>query len=267
MKERYPKISIITPSFNSSKYIEDCIQSVLNQNYPNFEHIIIDGGSNDDTIFILKKYSHLIWISETDKGQSNALNKGIKISNGKIVGWLNSDDYYLPGVFFKMVNIFNNKPNIDILFSDCIFVDENNKFLRFKREPGFYKNMLLYYGCYIPSVSTFFNLNNIKKSHLFFDENLHNVMDFDLFLSLYEKGYSYYYCNDIWGVYRLYNDNKTIKFADQRKEERFKVQKKYSKIVFKNDNINKIYYEIMRIVYKIYHIVLKLIKGKYFEKK
>ncbi len=92
MKEKYlPKISVLIPSFNQGKYIEENIQSVLNQNYPNFEHIIIGGGSSDNTVGILKKYPHLIWVSEPDEGQSDALNKGVDMATGDIIGWINSD--------------------------------------------------------------------------------------------------------------------------------------------------------------------------------
>ncbi len=113
MEQSYPKISIVTPSYNSAEFIEDCIQSVLKQNYPNFEHIIIDGGSTDGTVEILKKYPHLKWISEPDEGQSDALNKGFKKAEGDIIGWLNSDDVYLPGTFNKVADILSND-KIDI---------------------------------------------------------------------------------------------------------------------------------------------------------
>ena len=99
MAPELPKISIVTPSYNSAKFIEDCIQSVLKQNYPNFEHIVIDGGSTDGTVEILKQYPHLKWISEPDEGQSDALNKGFKMAEGDILGWLNADDVYLKNVF------------------------------------------------------------------------------------------------------------------------------------------------------------------------
>ena len=266
MKTNFPLISIITPSYNSAKYIEDCVQSVLNQNYPNFEHIIIDGGSTDGTIDILKKYPHLKWISEPDTGQSDALNKAVGMIKGEILGWQNSDDYYLPNTFSKIIGI-TNEYNKDIIFADCMFIDKQNYFLRLKREPKFDKNLLLYYGCYIPSVSIFFNLRKVKKAHIKFDEKLHNVMDFDLYLSLVKKGYDFTHIDDIWGVYRMYPENKSLAFGEQRKKERYLVQVRYSSFKFKNEKINRIMLEILRIIFKGKHILLKIIYGKYFVKR
>lgn len=110
----YPKISIVTPSFNQGRYIEQTIQSVLSQNYPNLEYIIIDGGSTDDTIDIIKKYESYIsyWISEPDKGQADAINKGFSKCTGEIFNWINSDDYYEPNALLKLGKIFYQSPSI-----------------------------------------------------------------------------------------------------------------------------------------------------------
>jgi glycosyltransferase involved in cell wall biosynthesis len=104
------KISIVTPSFNQGHYIEETITSVLNQNYPNLEYIIIDGGSTDNTVEIIKKYEkHLkYWVSEKDSGQANAINKGLKYCTGEIFNWLNSDDYLEQGALFKIAEAFDN---------------------------------------------------------------------------------------------------------------------------------------------------------------
>lgn len=101
------KISVITPSYNSAHYIEDAIQSVRKQEYPNFEHIIVDGGSTDGTLEIISKYDHLIWVSEQDSGQSDAMNKGFRMSKGDIIVYLNADDFFLPDAFKRVIPYFN----------------------------------------------------------------------------------------------------------------------------------------------------------------
>ncbi|RZK26019.1 MAG: glycosyltransferase, partial [Flavobacterium sp.] len=108
----FPKISIITPSFNQCQYIEQTILSVLNQNYPNLEYIVIDGGSTDGTVDILKKYDGRIayWTSEPDKGQTDALNKGFERATGDIVNWINSDDYYAPDTLAQVAASFARQP-------------------------------------------------------------------------------------------------------------------------------------------------------------
>src|SRR5687768_13083798 len=103
-----PKISIITPSYNQGRFIEETILSVINQNYPNLEYIIIDGGSTDNTVEIIRKYEqHLAyWVSEKDGGQSEAINKGFKKATGDIVCWINSDDFFMPGALSKVADCF-----------------------------------------------------------------------------------------------------------------------------------------------------------------
>src|ERR1700691_3409482 len=101
-----PMISIITPSFNQGAYMEQTIQSVLNQHCGRVEHIVVDGGSADDTVDILKKYPHLIWVSEKDRGQADALTKGLALAKGDIIGWVNSDDYYQDNIFAAVVSHF-----------------------------------------------------------------------------------------------------------------------------------------------------------------
>ena len=113
VSKRLPKISVITPSYNTGKYIEATIKSIINQQYNNIEHIIFDGNSQDNTVDILKQYSHLKWISEPDSGQSSALNKGFKLAKGKYIVWLNSDDILTEGSLYRSIKI-------DILVSKVI---------------------------------------------------------------------------------------------------------------------------------------------------
>ncbi len=113
----YPKISIVTPSFNQGKYIEQTIRSVIDQKYPNLEYIIMDGGSTDNTVDILKKYEeHLTyWVSEPDKGQTDAINKGFAKCTGEIFNWINSDDYYEPVTFHTLAQLFSTNPSVNIV--------------------------------------------------------------------------------------------------------------------------------------------------------
>jgi glycosyltransferase involved in cell wall biosynthesis len=122
----YPKISIITPSYNQGKYIEETILSILNQGYPNLEYIIIDGGSDDNTVEIIRKYEkHLAyWVSETDRGQAHAINKGLEKATGDIFAYLNSDDYYLPNAFLEVSQAFLENPETDLLHGRCRYVNE-----------------------------------------------------------------------------------------------------------------------------------------------
>jgi len=185
------KISIITPSYNSSSFIEDCIQSVLNQNYSNFEHIIIDGGSTDGTIDILKKYSHLIWISEPDNGISAAFNKGIKKSNGDIIAILNSDDVYASELVFAQVNNILSKDSIvDVIYGDIAIIDSHGDTLFTKKEIGFsfYEGIFLGFGHLINHPATFCK-RQVYMDVGDFDEKLKYSMDEEYWFRVIQKGY------------------------------------------------------------------------------
>ncbi|MEP0923567.1 glycosyltransferase family 2 protein [Leptolyngbya sp. ST-U4] len=126
---RYPRISIVTPSYNQGDFIEETIQSVLSQNYPNLEYIIIDGGSTDNSVEIIKQYESQVsyWVSECDRGQTHAINKGIARATGDILAYLNSDDYYLPGTLFKVAEYFRQFPQTDLLHGRCRYVNEQGE--------------------------------------------------------------------------------------------------------------------------------------------
>jgi len=129
-KKNTPLVSIVTPSFNKGLYIEETILSIRNQTYKNIEHIVIDGGSTDETLSILKKYSNdLVWISETDLGQSDAINKGWKLAKGDIIAYLNADDTYLPDAVGIAVNFFLKDPETGMIYGDGILSDEKGRFL------------------------------------------------------------------------------------------------------------------------------------------
>src|SRR5579863_1433630 len=126
------KISIITPSFNQGRFIEDAIESVLLQGHQDFEHIVIDNCSTDNTVEILKRYDHIKWISEPDEGQSDALNKGFKMSSGDVIGWLNCDDFYVDGAFRKAIEELADN-TIDGVDADLKFCDFDKNIVKHYR--------------------------------------------------------------------------------------------------------------------------------------
>lgn len=124
-----PKITVVTPSYNQGHFIEDTIQSVLSQNYDNLEYIIMDGGSTDNTLDILDKYKQVLsfCISEKDRGQGHAINKGFSLASGEIYCWLNSDDYLLPGTLQTIAEVFVKNPEIDFVYGQGLAIDETSK--------------------------------------------------------------------------------------------------------------------------------------------
>jgi len=167
------KISIITPSFNQAAFIERTILSVLGQNYPDLEFIIMDGGSTDGTLEILKKYEdRIIWKSERDGGQSDAINKGLRMATGDIVAYLNSDDTYAPGALQKVADFFAQRPETKWAYGKCRIIDATDKEIR--RPITFYKNLLLKKYSYAKLLSE----NFISQPATFWKRELHDEVGF-----------------------------------------------------------------------------------------
>lgn len=186
--QNLPKISIVTPSYNKACFLEGCITSVLGQNYPKLEYFIIDGGSTDQSVDIIKKYEKQItfWVSEPDEGQSDAINKGFRMATGEIVAWLNADDFYLPGAFATVAEAYQNKPEASFYFGDGLRVDEagqpTSRF--FPDGRVLFNRAALVFGInYILQPAAFINRSCLVKIN-YLDPTLHYVMDFDLWVRL-----------------------------------------------------------------------------------
>lgn len=221
------KFSIITPSYNQGKYIEGTIRSVLNQNYSNFEHIIFDNKSTDNTVDILKKYNHLIWKSERDSGQTNAINKGLAKASGDILCYLNSDDMLAPGALEFTAEYFENNKAVDLVYGNCILTDTEGRVIKTRKSEEFNLSKLLYLGySYIQQPSTFFR-KSIVEDVGYFDESLKYVMDYDYWIRAAKKGKVLKYIDKDLSLMRIHKKAKT--FADNKKmfNEAFNVSKKY----------------------------------------
>jgi len=212
-----PKISIITPSFNQGEFIRDTIESILAQNYPNLEHIVVDGGSTDNTVEILKSYNHLDWTSEPDNGQTDALNRGLAKATGDIVTWLNSDDWYPPNVLSRVAKEIENSP---VVMGACAITDKVGKVdYHVTNVERTWFDLLKYWCSYsIPTQpSIFFSrkvLESIKRlDGTYLDEELYYCMDYDLWMRMWRQ-FPAKQIPELFSYYRMYEDNKTGKGND-----------------------------------------------------
>lgn len=205
-------VSIITPSFNSVTTINRTIQSVLAQDYPYIEHIVIDGASSDGTTEILKKNPHLRWISEPDRGQSDALNKGFRMAKGEVIGWLNADDTYNPGAVSAAVRHLMAEPEVAVVYSHCNIIDEHDRVTgRIVAPPFDLAHDLLAHM--LPQPTAFFRASAL--AHVgYVNPDLHYVMDRDLFMRL-GLHYRFKHVDATWANFRECQGTKTVSHPER----------------------------------------------------
>jgi glycosyltransferase involved in cell wall biosynthesis len=186
-----PLISIVTPSFNQVSFIGEALESVRVQNNEHYEHLVIDGVSTDGTVDLLRdratnsEHRNVFWVSESDSGQSEALNKGFRWAKGEIVGWLNSDDRYRAGCFEHIIQAFEDNPEVDIFYGDYLIVDEVGRVLETRREI----------------------------------ERLHYAMDLEFFIRLSERGYRFKHVPQLLADFRMQPKSKTCRSPDRQRRE------------------------------------------------
>ena len=215
------KVSIITPSFNQSVYLGPALNSVFRQEYPDLEAFVIDGGSTDDTVKVLQEFDGRLayWCSERDNGQSDAFNKGLARATGDVIGWLNSDDLYLGRCIHDAVAYFKQHPEVDIVFSDYVYVDEHSTVIHYRREIPFDDRVYRWTAdCYHANCAGFFRrrvfdrLGGLRT-------DLHWGMDYEFYLRAADAGVRFGHVRGPWGAYRLHAASKTSAHQDRQKGE------------------------------------------------
>lgn len=243
------KFSIITPSYNQGRFLPDCVESVLSQlggtkerrnpsadGYEGtmgraqhvslaehgrgdsaiappcieVEHIVTDAGSTDNTLEVLKRYPHLKWTSEPDKGMSDGINKGFRQATGDWVMWLNCDDYLLPGALAKVADFINANPQADVVHGDCIYVNEDKTPIRRKYDTPVDEWDFLFVGCCIPSTAVFYRREIIDAGHLL-DVAYRNCMDWEYYLRVTRAGFRFRYLPEALAGFRWHDESTTQK--------------------------------------------------------
>jgi glycosyltransferase involved in cell wall biosynthesis len=206
----FPKVSIVTPSYNQGRFIEESIRSVLQQSYPNIEYIVVDGGSKDESVEIIKKYQdHFAWwVSEKDRGHADALNKGFSHATGEILAWLNSDDVYFPDAVSEAVSILKAHPEVGMVYGDAELIDDSGATIgQFASKQTDYRRMLRG-SVHIPQATTFFRAD-LWRAVGPLDLSLFFSFDYDLWVRL-AKVSRLLYVPRRWAKFRIHGEGKTV---------------------------------------------------------
>ena len=255
----FPLVTIVTPSYNQAVFLERTILSVLNQDYSNIEYIVIDGGSTDGSIDIIKKYQDRIsfWISESDNGQSQAINKGFKKATGEIFNWLNSDDLLMPSATTIAVHYLERQPDYGMVYGDRLVVDENDNVLGCVELPSF-SRCFYRFGRFLPQETGFFRRDIWNRANGL-DESLHISMDRDLWLK-FMKLSNIYHIPFVMGSWRQHANAKSyLAFGPQHAsgkecEEKTRVETKHLNSAYRSKVLRQAAIKIdkLRTVAQIY---------------
>ncbi len=227
--ETWPSISVVTPSYQQGEYIEQTVKSVLSQEYPgNLQYILQDGGSTDQTLHVLEKYKDQIALMNTgkDNGQAHALNLGFQHANGEILAYLNSDDIYLPFALQNAAYYFMRHPNVDVLYSHRVIINENDENIGYWVLPPFNARILKWID-YIPQETIFWRRRIWEKVGGRFDENFQYALDWEILLRFLEAGAVFKRIPAFWGAFRVYEGQKTFHDNARSAHELNLLRKKY----------------------------------------
>jgi glycosyltransferase involved in cell wall biosynthesis len=225
----WPRISVVTPSFNQAPFIERTIRSVLDQDYPNFEYFVIDGGSTDGSVDIIRRYADRLtyWVSEKDNGQTHALNKGFRRATGDIVGWLNSDDMYPPGTFRFIAEEFRKDPALDVVYGNKAIVDESDQIVERMCYTKVWYPMVVLLDSVLPQPAAFWKRSLFDKVG-YLDEGFRFAMDTEFFCRAARQARTRHIHRDIcW--FRWHRDQKTQTIQQVCERDLAEIRRRYTK--------------------------------------
>jgi glycosyltransferase involved in cell wall biosynthesis len=203
-----PLVSVVTPSLNMAEYLPQAIESVLHQDYSRIEYLVMDGGSTDGTLDVLRRYENrLSYWSAPDDGPADAAHRGLSLASGKILAWLNADDAYLPGAIQKAVDCFVAHPDVDVVYGEGYWIDEGGKVL--DRYPTLqYDFRELERDCFICQPATFIRTEAYRRSGL--DPTERWAFDYDLWIRMSKQGFKFHYLPDYLAYSRMHRSAKTL---------------------------------------------------------
>lgn len=219
MSSDLPKVSVVTPSFNQAEFLELTLCSVLDQGYPNLEYLVIDGGSTDGSVDVIRQYEDRLayWVSEPDRGQADAINKGLRHATGEWVAWQNSDDVYCPGVFSDLARTIARYPEAELIIGNMMIIDPQGNEIRDVRYVTPSHGAMRAEGMVMVNQAAFWR-RRIHDEIGWLEESLQCSFDYDWFLRL-TKRYRGVHVNRLWGGFRLHGATKTSNWAQRFGEE------------------------------------------------
>jgi len=268
----YPRITVVTPSYNQAQFLEQTIHSVLQQGYPNLEYIIIDGGSTDNSIEIIKKYEKYLayWVSEKDRGQTHAINKGFEKSTGDVLAYLNSDDLYVPNTLKTIGTYFQQNHHHNFVYGNVQIINENGNVVKNKKQPPFDYIMgcMIGFGLLIDQPSAFWR-REVYKSIGPFNEELQFNMDEEYWSRVSQK-FQMIHLDKYLAKVRWHNNSKTVKNR-WRPDDRFSHEIDLVRaITYSRLKISRMipykFFKCVRNIYRVKRILQRLIRGHYWVK-
>lgn len=246
-----PLVSIITPTFNSSQFLDRTLACIAGQSYPHIEHIIVDGGSTDGTLDLIKQQSRVKWISEPDNGMYDAINKGMRMATGEILAYLNSDDLYFEDTVGRVVDFFKRNPDTDLVYSDLLYIDENGDTLFVRKYPPFSWEMYAVLdGSTIPQQTAFWRKRVMEKSG-YFDSTFTMAGDFEFFVRVGKNHNVRKLPGKPLAAFRFHEEMQTLNRKRINDEEIERIHRMYG---FPSSARNRLLKQIATLRYKMWNM-------------